>query len=138
MENFKRMNKNSKLKLYTKNQFFYDNDIIDQIECDNTILQMVECDQDTIMVEFISKLEEDMTSPASSVQYDIDFQNYLDTIINKDPFSAKYSGKPIRAVFEAGDEKWLEKALNEMRNEFIRDRLQYIVDRGGYGKIIRK
>lgn len=136
MEIFKRQNKNSKLTLYTKEQFFESTQIIDVIENDYTILQII-CFDDTILVEAISKLEEEMTAPCGQPQHDIDFENYLETIINKDPFGGKYSGKPIKQVFIDGNKDWLNKALTELKNEFLRDRLQYIMSRGGYGKICR-
>lgn len=138
MENFKRLNKNSKLRLYALQSFMNDESTLESIEENNIVVQMVaDHESDTLIVEYISKLEADIEDEPKS-KHDIDFENYLDTIINKDPFGGKYSGMKIRTVFEQGDEQWLRIALEQMKNEFIRDRLQYILDRGGYGKIINK
>lgn len=133
---FKRMNVNSKIRFCARFGPDHLQKVIEEIEEDNLILQIMsvpyqEIDNDYFLIEYIKKSEEVPTAQTG----DIDFENYLDTVINKDPFGAKYSGKKIREVFENGDAKWLETALRELRNEFIRDRLQYIVDRGGYGKI---
>lgn len=134
---FKRMNVNSMICYGELDKLLYNenaNTIILQIVslgtqrvCDDGIVR------DEFLCEYIDKPKQSEMAVARSD--DIDFENYLDTTINKDPFGAKYSGKKIREVFENGDIQWLEKALKELRNEFLRDRLQYIVDRGGYGKI---
>ena len=132
---FKRLNKNSKIKFYGVD-FFKDNNIIDSIEYSNTILQIVTHEESkTVIVECISQLAETMIDEPKS-KHDIDFENYLETTINKDPFGGKYSGMKLKTIFEQGDKQWLETALKEMKNEFIKDRLKYIVERGGYGKII--
>lgn len=130
---FKRLNKNSFIKLYTTG-FFENNEILYEIEENNTILQIVEHERtNTLIVEYLPR--ESQEQIAVSFERDIEFENNLDTIINTDPFGAKYSGKSIREIFECGDREWLDKALKLMHNEFIRKKLQYIVDRGGYGKI---
>lgn len=135
---FKRLNKNSKIRFYSMKEFLNDESTLDSIEDKYLILQMHTHEEtDTMVVEYISKLEDEMFDEPKS-RADIDFENYLDTTLNKDPFGGKYSGMKLRAVFEAGDKQWLATALKEFKNEFIRDRLQYIVDRGGYGKIICK
>lgn len=138
---FKRLNKNSKVILCSRFGTESLGFKIVEIEESNTILQIVSVpygsDEDSFLIEYISKLEEEMFDEPKS-RADIDFENYLDTTLNKDPFGGKYSGMKLRAVFEAGDKQWLATALKEFKNEFIRDRLQYIVDRGGYGQIICK
>lgn len=135
MTNFRRLNVNSELHIYTVGDFFYGNECVLyslEFKKEWVILQWQMIDPDHILVEALHCQTVD-TSNAN--KGDIDFENYLDTVINKDPFGAKYSGKKIREVFESGDAVWLERALAELRNNFLRDRLQYIVDRGGYGKI---
>lgn len=134
MENFRRSNKNSKL---ANGQ---DLDSLLNLENEQTqILQIVPMPTNiygvqTFIVEYIER-EGSSEEKNESLKPDLDFQNYLETYINRDPFGGKYSGKMIKEVFEAGDKRWLDTALKEMKNEFIRERLQYIIDRGGYGKI---
>lgn len=143
---FKRLNKNSKIIFCSRFGPESLSATIDEIESQHLILQIVNVpfvrdtstvDNDFFIIEYISQLEDEMFDEPKS-RADIDFENYLDTTLNKDPFGGKYSGMKLRAVFEAGDKQWLATALKEFKNEFIRDRLQYIVDRGGYGKIICK
>ena len=133
---FKRINKNSKIRFYGMQEFLNDESTLYSIEDKNLILQMITHEEtDTIIVEYVSKLEEEMLDEPKS-RADIDFENYLDTTLNKDPFGGKYSGMKLRTIFEEGDKQWLSTALKELKNEFIKDRLKYIVDRGGYGKIV--
>lgn len=132
---FKRLNKNSKLHFFVLN-----NTNIEQLaeheNEDTIILQIVQIDAIVHVVEYIPR-EKNALQIENCFERDIEFDNALDTIINNDPFGAKYSGKPIRCIFENGDNEWLDKALNLMHNEFIRKKLEYIVARGGYGKIKR-
>ena len=133
---FKRLNKNSVIRFYDIKEFLNDESTLYVIEEKNTILQMVEhFETDTLIVEYLPREAQEQS--AVSFERDIEFDNALDTIINNDPFGAKYSGKPLRCIFENGDNEWLDKALNLMHNEFIRKKLEYIVARGGYGKIKR-
>ena len=137
---FKRLNKNSKLKVFILTNGTMGEAVSEilNIESSNSlVIQIALISGTCLIIEYISKLEEEMLEEPKS-RADIDFENYLDTTLNKDPFGGKYSGMKLRAVFEAGDKQWLATALKEFKNEFIRDRLQYIVDRGGYGKIICK
>lgn len=135
---FKRLNKNSKLKVFVLTNGTMGEAIAEilNIESSNSlVLQVALISGTCLIIEYISKLEETMIDEPKS-KHDIDFENYLETTINKDPFGGKYSGMKLKTIFEQGDKQWLETALKEMKNEFIKDRLKYIVDRGGYGKII--
>lgn len=138
------MHKNSKLKVYILNNGTTANAVDDilKLEASNfLILQIAEISACCLIIEYVEndtnfadKLPQQ--SPLKS-EDDMQFENYLDTIILRDPFG-KYSGKMIREIFENGDEKWLDTAFERMHNTFILDKLKFIVDRGGYGKIIRK
>lgn len=135
---FKRLNKNSKLKVFILTNGTMGEAIAEilNIESSNSlVLQVALISGTCLIIEYISKLEETMIDEPKS-KHDIDFENYLETTINKDPFGGKYSGMKLKTIFEQGDKQWLETALKEMKNEFIKDRLKYIVERGGYGKII--
>lgn len=135
---FKRLNKNSQLKfIYLSPDNKLDSFIdVNEIVEDGVLLQMVGIESlHQIVLEILPREAQEQST--SSFERDIEFDNALDTIINNDPFGAKYSGKPIRCIFENGDNEWLDKALNLMHNEFIRKKLEYIVARGGYGKIKR-
>lgn len=146
MENFKRINKNS--FLYFIEQKFDFNDL-DQggegqaFENNEYIILQIWLnpicphDENSIagIIEYIKREGQGIGEGKTELKPDLDFENYLETYINRDPFGGKYSGKMIKEVFDAGDKRWLDTALKEMKNEFIRERLQYIIDRGGYGKI---
>lgn len=146
MESFKRMNANSKLDIVAiedAGKFENDKTMILQIFPLGEILCKGGPNAGLIekmyLCEYISRLEEEnvpATFPSNAMpRGDIDFENYLDTTINKDPFGGKWSGKTIRAVFEAGDAEWVHRATTEMRNDFIRSKVEYIMQRGGYGKV---
>ena len=52
---------------------------------------------------------------------------YRDVIINKDPFMV-YSDCPIGKIFDDKNAKWISRCLKEMKNEYIKDRVEYLVD----------
>lgn len=146
MMDFKRLNKNSKIvMLDMRNKTIEDfNNTIKEIEeptedgSHRLILQM-QIENECLFLEYIcvendGNCGHDYNSKIKDG--DIEFENALDTVINKDPFGAKYSGKRIREIFENGDAAWLDFALKNMHNPFILDKLKYIVSRGGYGKIL--
>lgn len=59
-------------------------------------------------------------------------EEFRETILNNDPFF-KYSGAKLGEIFDAKDKAWLSKALKEMRNAYIKERLEYL---NGYYKIV--
>lgn len=52
-------------------------------------------------------------------------KEYSDVVLNNDPFY-KYSGQTLGAIIEAKDVNWINKALKEMRNEYIKIRIEYL------------
>lgn len=52
-------------------------------------------------------------------------KEYSDVVLNNDPFY-KYSGSTLGAIIEAKDVNWINKALKEMRNEYIKSRIEYL------------
>lgn len=51
--------------------------------------------------------------------------DYLSTIINNDPFG-KYSGEELSVVFQNKDKKWIDTCIKNMRNTYIKDRVEYL------------
>ena len=52
-------------------------------------------------------------------------KEYSEIVLNNDPF-CKYSGATLGAIIEAKDVNWINKALKEMRNEYIKTRIEYL------------
>ena len=55
---------------------------------------------------------------------------YRNVILNKDPFG-KYSGKTLGEIVDSGDDQWIEKVLKNMKNDYIRTRLEFLVNNKG-------
>lgn len=127
---FKRINKNSKLMFINEIGVINTSEQLKKIEENYTILQTGVVLDTLLIVEYIS-IENASTVVDSSG--DIELENALDTILNKDPFGAKYSGKPLRTIFDAHDKEWIDKALTLMHNQFIVDKIKLIMGKG-YGK----
>lgn len=56
---------------------------------------------------------------------------YLSVVINNDPFG-KYSGCELYTIFQNNDQKWIENCLKNMKNEYIRSRVEFL--KGWYTK----
>lgn len=85
------------------------------------------CEKEEIL-ELIPFVAGNMANMAKSQPVgDIEKVNeFRETIINKDPFMI-YSDCPIGKVFDDKNEKWISRCLKEMKNEYIRDRVEYLV-----------
>ena len=49
-------------------------------------------------------------------------ENALDTVLNKDPFGDVYSGWKLKDIAD-NDPEWIEKAIKDLKNTFIKDKL---------------
>lgn len=52
-------------------------------------------------------------------------EEYSEIILNNDPFY-KYSGSKLGDIIKLKDMNWINKALKEMRNEYIKTRIEYL------------
>lgn len=135
---FKRLNKDSSLKIIDMKTTSTGEltNILNEIEQNGIVLQMcVNQMCDTMLIEYLPTIEHESTVTWKDGG-NMEFENSLDTIINNDPFGAKYSGHTIREIFEKGDRQWIDTALSKMHNQFIVNKIKYILERGGYGKIL--
>ena len=95
---------------------------------------------DYVIIEYVSDADWEnfinegaFASSAESDDLGADLtEEYLQTTLNKDPFGAKHSGETLSQIFES-DPAWCIKASKELKNQFIRDRINYLLERG-YGK----
>lgn len=117
--------------------FTFNANVIDNILDDKYIIQ-VESISNGLIFEYCNKSDILDLIPfvASNMQEmaknqprgDINKVNeYRDVIINKDPFMV-YSDCPIGKIFDDKNAKWISRCLKEMKNEYIKDRVEYLVD----------
>lgn len=86
------------------------------------------CDKKDILdlIPFVASNMQEMAK--NQPRGDINKVNeYRDVIINKDPFMV-YSDCPIGKIFDDKNAKWISRCLKEMKNEYIKDRVEYLVD----------
>lgn len=98
-------------------------------------IQIIESDKNPIIyIEYIPEaflkeyMEEQSTIKLDAVQpvknqEEESIEDDLNTVLNKDPRN-KYSGKTLKEIFDANDMEWLHWALSNMKNEFIRKKLE--------------
>lgn len=106
---------------------FYDKYVI-QVESMPSGLIFEYCNNSDIL-DLIPFVESNMQEMAKNQpRGDINKVNkYRDVIINKDPFMV-YTDCPIGKVFDDKNVKWISRCLKEMKNEYIKDRVEYLVD----------
>lgn len=100
-----------------------------QTEITNNFILFEVCDFDKIveLIPFnLQSLKKDDNIESDKLE------EFRETILNNDPFF-KYSGAKLGEIFDAKDKAWLSKALREMRNAYIKERLEYL---NGYYKIV--
>lgn len=69
----------------------------------------------------------DTTQEKETKKQDKTLEEYRKVVLNTDPFGNTFSGKTLGFIFDNSPE-WVDHALNNMKNDYIRDRLQYIKD----------
>lgn len=69
----------------------------------------------------------DTTQEKEIKKQDKTLEEYRKVVLNTDPFGGTFSGKTLGFIADNSPE-WVDHALNNMKNDYIRDRLQYIKD----------
>ena len=106
----------------------FDDKYIIQVESMLNCLIFEYCNKSDILdlIPFVASNMQEMAK--NQPRGDINKVNeYRDVIINKDPFMV-YSDCPIGKIFDDKNAKWISRCLKEMKNEYIKDRVEYLVD----------
>lgn len=132
MNNFKRIDKRSTLVFWPKKDQTDDFDslfeTIDNAEITGEVLQVAWLDDGHAIVEVLPFAVENETKDESAVE-DEQLNECRDTILNRDPFGFGFSGKKLGEIEkDPRGLTWLERASKEMRNEFIRQKVDYILN----------
>ena len=64
----------------------------------------------------------DKTEEKVKTKQEQDLENALDTVLNKDPFGDVYSGWKLKDIVDT-DPEWIDKAIKDLKNTFIKDKL---------------
>lgn len=54
-------------------------------------------------------------------------EEYREVVINNDPFG-KYGGHSLGEIFDAQDINWINRCIKDMRNDYIKSRVEYLKD----------
>lgn len=109
--------------------------IIEDIINNKYIIQ-VEPQMDNLIVEYCDKSEivdlipftSNISTPRQEPQGDLHkVEEYREVVINNDPFG-KYSGYAIGDIFDAQDINWINRCIKDMRNDYIKSRVEYLKD----------
>lgn len=78
---------------------------------------------------FLREMDEKIkiTAPATQVIESKELTEAKNTILNTDPFGNRHAGQTLGEIVK-DDPAWVQKALKEMTNKYIRDRLELIVE----------
>lgn len=131
MNNFKRIDKRSTLVFWPKKDQTFDLDelfaVLDNAEITGEVLQVAWLDDTHAVVEVLPfALENETNEPAVE---DEQLNECRDTVLNRDPFGFGFSGKKLGEIEkDPHGLTWLERASKEMRNEFIRTKVDYILN----------
>lgn len=105
-----------------ENKFF-----IIQVEPSINNSLIVEYCESAQMVDLIP-FTSNISTPRQEPQGDLHkVEEYREVVINNDPFG-KYSGYAIGDIFDAQDINWINRCIKDMRNDYIKSRVEYLKD----------
>lgn len=102
------------------------NKFIIQVEpqMDNLIIEYCESAQIVDLIPFTSNI----STPRQEPQGDLHkVEEYREVVINNDPFG-KYAGHSLGEIFDAQDVNWINRCIKDMRNDYIKSRVEYLKD----------
>lgn len=99
-------------------------DFIIQIEKCGEYLFVEHCHKEDILdlQPFTTNVRDVMTAHKGDQDK---INEYMAVEIRNDPFG-RYTGKTLGDIFNAQDEKWIDRCIKEMRNDYIKDRVIYL------------
>lgn len=113
--------KMTEIKRFVPDVFFIQNEKInDDLQFVETCLKSEICD----LIPFSIMGANNGTIKQNTFDDD-KIKEYSEIVLNNDPFF-KYSGSTLGAIIEAKDKNWINRALKEMRNEYIKTRIEYL------------
>lgn len=93
-------------------------------QMDNLIVEYCENTQIVDLIPFTSNI----STPRQEPQGDLHkVEEYREVVINNDPF-IKYSGCSLGEIFDAQDINWINRCIKDMRNDYIKSRVEYLKD----------
>lgn len=112
---------------------------IEDVELDNKMFLVIQTERVNEKYILVEKIEREnlcdliqLTSVISTQKqntqnedFDEKLEEYRSVILNKDPFG-KYSGVSLGEIFDKKDITWIMQCVNNMKNEFIRERVAYL------------
>lgn len=125
----KRLFLNSKIGCYYTSTGFDPNGLyILQIESNGSDLLIEYCKNDEIsdLIPFTSATLGNTPQEQPKKQFD-KVEEYRNEILNNDPWG-KYNETKLGDIFDNQDANWINKALNSMKNTYIKTRLEYLKD----------
>lgn len=130
METFKATSKFSTINIF-RNLEEWEN-FVNTIGIVNSIIQIAITPNNNLIVEMVhdSLIEKyrnetksfDKNEEKVKNKEDQALENALDTVLNKDPFGDVYSGWKLKDIAD-NDPEWIEKAIKDLKNTFIKDKL---------------
>lgn len=130
METFKATSKYSTINIF-RNLEEWEN-FVKLIGNVNSIIQIAITPNNNVIIEMVhdSLIEKyrnetkliDKNDEKVKNKEDQALENALDTVLNKDPFGDVYSGWKLKDIAD-NDPEWIEKAVKELKNTFIKDKL---------------
>lgn len=91
---------------------------------ESLIVEYCESAQMVDLIPFTSNI----STPRQEPQGDLHkVEEYREVVINNDPFG-KYGGHSLGEIFDAQDINWINRCIKDMRNDYIKSRVEYLKD----------
>ena len=94
---------------------------------------LIQCEKltDTLMLveyanDFDSLIDFKMSTSTSQSEEQQKIAEYRAITLNTNAFNGKWGGKTLGELFDANDREFIEKAIKEMKNEYIREKIVFL------------
>lgn len=102
----------------------------EQFLWENFIIQTEKLTDELILVEYSASSDDlidfKMSQTTSQQEEQAKIDEYRAVVLNNNQFNGKWSGKTIGDIFDAKDTEFIDKAIKEMKNEYIRTRIEFL------------
>lgn len=99
--------------------------------CDwDSLIQCEKISDNLLLVEFATDfdglIDFKMLPTTSQNEEQQKINEYRAIVLNNNGFNGKWSGKTLGELFDANDREFIDKAIREMKNEYIREKIVFL------------
>ena len=96
----------------------------------DSVIQTEKITDTLLLVEYANDFDDlidfKMSQSTSQSDEQAKIDEYRAVVLNANQFNGKWGNHTIGEIFDANDTEFIDKAIREMKNEYIRTRIEYL------------